>query len=189
MFRVDAASSIVIAEVHRTGSLARLGHDHVVASHDLHGFVLPDAGRADLYVALDELVVDEPALRKDAGFDTEPSADAIAGTRRNMRDRTLESERFPFATISVRNQDVDTAGPGADPPATVTITLHGVTRSMQVPIRIALRPEEVVASGSLTIAQTEFGIEPLSILGGTIQVDDRVNMRFEVRARRASDVR
>jgi hypothetical protein len=38
VFRVDPARSIVVIEVRRGGSLARLGHDHVVASHDLAGF-------------------------------------------------------------------------------------------------------------------------------------------------------
>jgi len=189
VFRVDAGSSIVIVEVRRAGSLARLGHDHVVASHDLHGFVLPDGGRADLYVALDELVVDEPALRSEAGFDTEPSAEAVAGTRRNMLEKTLETGRFPFATIGVRVGNVDAATREAETPAVISITLHGVTRDLPVPIRIATGPEEVVATGRLTIAQTDFGIEPLSILGGAIQVEDRADMRFEVHARRTSDVR
>ena len=32
--------------------------------------VAPDEGRADLWVPLDALMVDEPALRAKAGFDT-----------------------------------------------------------------------------------------------------------------------
>src|SRR6476619_7907239 len=97
VYRVDPVRSSVIIEVRRAGSLARLGHDHVVAGYDIHGYVLPDSNRADLYIALDALVVDEAKLRAQAGFDTEPTADAIAGTRRNMRSRVLEAERFPFA--------------------------------------------------------------------------------------------
>src|SRR6266542_867810 len=60
VFRVDSRESLVVIEVRRSGSLARLGHDHVVASHDVRGFVAPNAKRADLYVRLDSLVVDEP---------------------------------------------------------------------------------------------------------------------------------
>src|ERR1700758_4464227 len=58
VFRVDPGRSLVVIQVFRAGSLARVGHDHAVASHDLRGYVAPDAGRADLYIRLDELVVD-----------------------------------------------------------------------------------------------------------------------------------
>src|SRR5262245_57038327 len=64
VYRVDPAESLVVIEVRRGGSLARLGHDHVVASHDVTGYVSPDEGRADMYLALARLAVDEPELRK-----------------------------------------------------------------------------------------------------------------------------
>src|SRR6476469_3553015 len=96
VLRVDSASSIVVIEVRRAGSLARLGHGHVVASHDVDGYVLPAAGRSDLYVALARAVVDVPGLRAEAGFDTRPSASDTAGTRRNMLEPVLEAGQYPF---------------------------------------------------------------------------------------------
>src|SRR3989475_9970108 len=90
VFRVDPRESLVVIEVRRAGSLARLGHDHVVASHELGGYVAPDEGRADLYVALGRLAVDEAALRTEAGFDTQPAESDIAGTRANMLGKVLE---------------------------------------------------------------------------------------------------
>ena len=41
----------------------------------------------------------------------------------------------------------------------------------------------LVASGNLALDQTDFGITPLSILAGAIQVQDRVDVRFTIRAR------
>lgn len=181
VFRIDPASSIVVIEVRRAGSLARLGHDHVVASHDLQGYVLPDAGRADLYVALDELVVDEPDLRRKAGFDTEPSVEAIAGTRRNMLERTLETQHYPFASIGVRG--IEARRGGYDATADVAITLHGTTRTVQAPVHINAGGDMLV-TGRVTLAQTDFGIVPLSIVGGAIQVQDQVIVRFDVSAQR-----
>src|SRR2546427_11839535 len=92
VFRVDPAESLVVIEVRRSGSLARLGHDHVVASHEVGGYVAPDEGRADLYVALARLAMDEPALRAGAGFDTQPTESDIQGTRANMLEKVLEAE-------------------------------------------------------------------------------------------------
>jgi hypothetical protein len=101
VFRVDPAESLVVIEVRRAGSLARLGHDHVVASHEVRGYVAPDEGRADLYVPLARMQVDEPALRKQAGLDTQPTESDIEGTRANMLEKVLEAEKFPFALIRV----------------------------------------------------------------------------------------
>ena len=174
VFRIDPSASIVTVVVRRDGSLARLGHDHVVAGHDVRGFVAPDARRADVYVRLDRLVVDEPALRTEAGFDTRPSDQDIAGTRRNMLN-ALDAGSYPFALISVTGV--------ADATLRLAITLHGTTRSIDVPARIAVSGDAVDVAGELALKQTDFGITPLSVLGGAINVQDQVELRFRIRAR------
>ena len=180
IYRIDPARSLVVIEVRRAGSLARLGHDHVVASHDVQGYVAPEKGGSDLYVALDGLVVDEPALRAVAGFDTEPSEADIAGTRRNMLTRVLEVERYPFVLVTVSD-----VVPGADDAVvTAAITLHGITRTTRIPVRIETGNDEIFVNGRIALKQTDFDITPLSILGGAIQVEDEINLRLWIRARR-----
>src|SRR6267378_7554984 len=179
VFRVDQAESLVVIEVRRSGSLARLGHDHVVASHEVGGYVAPDEGRADLYVALERLAVDEAALRAEAGFDTQPAQSDIAGTRANMLDKVLEAEKFPFALIRVR-------GAGArqgDVTLSVALTLHGSTRTLQAPARIETDAGGMSVTGRLSFDQTDFGITPYSLLGGAIAVQNRVDLRFRIIAR------
>jgi len=180
VFRVDPAESLVAIQVRRAGSLARLGHDHVVASHEVGGYVAPDEGRADLYVALERLAVDEAALRAEAGFDTQPTEFDIEGTRANMLEKVLEAEKFPFALIGV-------AGANAKEKKTtlaVAITLHGHTRTLQVPAEIEADAEKMSVTGRLSFNQTDFGITPYSLLGGAIAVQNRLDLRFRIRARR-----
>ena len=180
VFSVDPERSLLAIEVRRAGSLARFGHDHIVASHDLRGYVATDVGRADLYVPLERLTVDEPALREQAGFGTKPSEADIAGTRDNMLDRVLETGRFPFAGIRVSG-----AGAGAGERAIgVEITLHGTTRALEIPVQVDNRADEIGVSGRLALNQTDFGIKPLSILGGAVQVQDRLELRFRITAKR-----
>ena len=179
VFRVDSRESFVVIEVRRSGSLARLGHDHVVASHDLTGYVAPDEGRADLYVALARMQVDEPALRAEAGFDTQPSESDIEGTRANMLEKVLDAEKFPFALIRV-------SGAKAKEKKTtlaVAITLHGSTRTLQVPAEIEADAEKMSVTGRLSFDQTDFGITPYSLLGGAIAVQNRIDLRFRIIAR------
>jgi len=178
VFRVDPGRSLIVIEVFRAGSLARVGHDHVIASHDLRGYVAPDADRADLYLRLEELVVDEPELRAQAKLETHPSPEDIAGTRRNMLNE-LEADRFPFVLVKI-------AGGGAkgDEPFRAAISLHGITRSIDVPVTLATAGDELSAHGEMALRQTDFGVKPLSVLGGALQVQDEVKLAFSIRARR-----
>lgn len=173
VFEVDPAQSLVVVEVRRAGSLARLGHDHVVASHDLRGYIAPDERRADLWVRLDRLTVDEPKLRAQAGFDTQPTAEDIAGTRRNMLGRVLDAEAHPWALIAVTRK-----ADGSD--LDVAITLNGVTRHVPVQAAIESSAGGYTVTGTLAFDQTDFGIRPFSILGGAVAVADRLHLRFAV---------
>lgn len=176
VLRVDPAASVIVIEVYRGGSLARLGHDHVIASHDLRGFVAPRAQRADLYLRLDRLVVDEPELRKQAGFDTQPSDEDIAGTRRNMLT-SMEAERFPFALVRITSD-----GGSEEPLMNVTVAAHGVERTVRVPVHVEASGGSLVATGRVALKQTDFGVTPLSVLGGAITVKDEMTVRFAIRA-------
>lgn len=178
VYRIDPARSIVAIIVRRGGSLARLGHDHVVVSHDVQGFVAPEEGRADLYVPLRALSVDEPAFRAEAGLDTQPSEADIAGTRSNMLDLVLDAQKFGFAVIHVKDIGKTPTGNRLD----VGITLRGVTRSFDVAAQTAREGVGFRASGVLEFDQSEFGIRPFSILGGAIQVQDRLSLRFRIQA-------
>lgn len=66
----------------------------------------------------------------------------------------------------------------------VDITLHGITRSVETAAQFEKTEEEVSVSGAIAIDQSEFGIVPLSVFGGAIAVQDRLNMSYRIRARR-----
>jgi hypothetical protein len=177
ILHVDSDTSLVVFEVRRAGAFARFGHDHVVASHDVKGFIAQDEGRADLSVELDKLVIDEPALRAEAGFTTQPTPDDIAGTRRNMLTKVLESDRFPVVLIHITRKNADSL-------LNVAITLHGTTRSFDVPAQIETTQAGMIVSGKMNFNQSDFGIVPFSILNGAIQVADRLDMHFRIVANR-----
>jgi polyisoprenoid-binding protein YceI len=182
VFRVDS-DSVAVVRVYRGGTLARLGHDHVVAARKIDGYVLASGAfaRADLQVALNSLTVDEPALRAQAGFETQPSQKDIDGTRRNMTEKVLDVERFPFIRVHVERLEGDASRVAAK----VDVALHGVTRTLSVPVEIE-RPsaETLYVDGRFSINQTDFGIAPYSILGGALQVLDRLDIEFRLHATR-----
>jgi polyisoprenoid-binding protein YceI len=174
---VDPAQSLITVTVRRGGPMAQLGHDHVVASRGVTGFAAPAEGRADFSFRLDQMTVDEPALRTEAHLDTQPSAEAVAGTRSNMLTRVLEADRFPVVVLHAR------LIAGSSPAFRLAITLHGVTRELIVPASVVDTADGVTASGALTLVQSDFGITPMSILGGAITVQDPMELRFRIVAR------
>lgn len=180
VFRIDAARSLALVEVRRGGSLAFLGHDHVVASHGLQGYALPAAGRADLYLRLDELAVDEAELRAAAGFDTRPTAEDVAATRGNMLDKVLHAGVHPHLQLRVDGVRTVPEGVLLD----TAITLNGVTRRLEVPARLDSAADVVRVSGGFTLSQRDFGIEPFSVFGGALQVQDALALQFRIEARR-----
>jgi hypothetical protein len=178
IYQVQAANSLVAITVRRGGPLARFGHDHVVASRAVQGYVSPQEGRADLYVPLNDLTVDESALRAEASLDTQPSAADIAGTRANMLDKVLETQKYPYALIRVTGLDKNQSNMRLS----VAITLHGVTRTFETAAQIEAEGDEMRVSGLIEFKQSDFGITPFSVFNGALQVLDHLSLRFKIGA-------
>jgi len=176
VLHIDSASSLIAVTVRRGGILARLGHDHVVASHTVSGTVTPSQNRADLQFRLDQLIVDEADLRQIAGLDKQPSADAIDGTRHNMLSKVLDAERYPLVQMQVKRISNAQA-------LQVSITLHGVTRTLAIPASIREENGSINVKGNVNLKQTDFGITPFSVMAGAMAVQDQMELRFDLTAR------
>lgn len=176
LLRIDSAQSLIVVTVRRGGVLARLGHDHVVASHAITGTVSPSENRADFTFRLDEMKIDEADLRQIAGLEKQPSADAIEGTRHNMLTKVLDAERYPVVSVHAERG-------GAGQPLKVAVTLHGVTRTLAVPVTLREEHGAVTVSGTVNLKQSDFGLTPFSVMAGAMSVQDQMELRFTLTAR------
>ncbi|WP_229257889.1 YceI family protein [Duganella margarita] len=176
LLRIDTAQSLIAVTVRRGGILARLGHDHVVASHTVTGTVAPLRNVADFQFRLDEMKIDEADLRRIAGMEKQPSADAIEGTRHNMLTKVLDADRYPLVTVHVERR-------AAGQPLQVAITLHGVTRTLAIPVELREENGVISVKGTVQLKQTDFGLTPFSVMGGAMSVLDPMELRFDLTAR------
>jgi hypothetical protein len=176
VYAIDPGASLIAVTVRRSGLMARLGHDHVVAGHTLAGFAAPGMGRADVSFRLDQLTVDEPRLLRDAGIATSPSPEAVEGTRKNMLGPVLDAERYPVVALHAELP--------ADGRLRVAVTLHGTTRRLEIPAAVQVDAAQVTASGTARLKQTDFGITPFSVGAGLLAVQDELEVRFHIVARR-----
>jgi hypothetical protein len=185
-YQVVAEESLLQILVYRGGAMARLGHNHVIASHHLAGSVYltgdPLETRFDISFPVDQLTVDEPELRTAAGPDFPPAVPQSArdGTRTNMLSAgLLDGANYP--SIRLRATDVRAAGQDYD--AGIEVTLKGETRVLRVPVSLKREPGHLIASGEFPLTQTELGLKPFSVAMGTLVVLDQMHIRFEVSAR------
>jgi hypothetical protein len=192
VYAVNAAESNVDVLVYRGGTLARLGHNHVMTSRALRGrvWIHPTLARSgfDLSFPVNELVVDDPEARTRAGGAAKefppdiPQADRD-GTRRNMlRAEVLDGERF----ATVKLQSVKVSGTLQAPTLTTRITIKDVSRDIEVPAAMAVEGTRLTARGEFDIEQTAFGIEPFSIGMGAMAVQNRLHIEFRVVANRSA---
>ena len=59
------------------------------------------------------------------------------------------------------------------------LTIHGVTREVDVEMQLRLEGDAWVVRGSFAIEQKDFGIEPVSI-GGVVKVANEIEITFEI---------
>jgi hypothetical protein len=186
-YRVDASESLLQVLVYRGGAMARLGHNHVIASHHLAGSIHvaedPLATRFDIRFPVNELSIDEPGLREAAGPEFPPQVPQSAreGTRVNLLSESLlDGARYPH--VRLRATDVRAANGGYD--VGVQVTFKGTSYSLRVPVAVSHAAGVVVATGEFPLKQSELGLKPFSVAMGTLVVLDDMRIRFRLTARR-----
>lgn len=190
LYAVSPADSQLSILVFRGGTLARLGHNHVLTSPRLSGrvWVHPQLARSGFELALPvkDLIVDDREARLAAGAEFPPDIPPAdkEGTRKNMlRAEVLDAERYP----EVRLRAVRVDGTPDAPHITVRITIKDVSRDVDVPVRLVVQGARLSASGEFDIQQTSFGIKPFSVALGALEVQDRLHIKFDVVAMREAD--
>jgi polyisoprenoid-binding protein YceI len=185
--------SLLAILVYRGGPLAKTGHNHVIASHDLEGtiYVPGDLLRAsfEVKVPLAGLTIDEAALRAQEGADFSAAVpdSAREGTRRNMLGEALLNAQM-FPEIVLRSDRLEAAGGGAPAAQIVANILAEVRQSphpIRVPLHYELQPTQLTVSGELPLKQTDLGFTPFSALLGALQVEDEMHVKFRIVARPA----
>lgn len=184
-YSVDAAHSQIVFLVYKAGALASFGHNHTVEAHDFQGdiYLAPDFKDSSLSLTLSvkSFEVDRAEARaaEGADFASHPSQQAIQGTTEHMLGAdSLDVEHFPTITI----QSLGVTGTEAKTELSLRITLHGTARDLILPVSISREGDELSASGSFDLTQSEFGITPYSALGGGLQVADTLKVHFRITA-------
>lgn len=186
-YQVSREGTLVYARVFKGGRLARLGHNHIVLFNDVRGDVFLaeafDESVFDLAVSPARATVDPPDLRQTQGeeFETRVSENARESTRQNMLgSEVLDSENHPYVTI----RSTDVQGSNKNARVTADISIKRTNRQITIPVSLEVEGDRLVATGRFEILQSDYGIQPYSVLGGALKVEDRVEIVFAVAAKK-----
>lgn len=180
VYQISETESHLDILARREGPLARFGHDHVVVAHPEEGYVLirpiPAESRADLRFLVYNLVVDPVSARAHYQLDTEPSAEDINNTRDNLFNKVLYPDQWSEIRVSAFFKYPTTHPKSASVMIHATTTIRGIERDHQFPARLLSHGDVLIMDANMTISQTDFGIEPYSILGGMLSVGDTLEV-------------
>lgn len=100
-----------------------------------------------------------------------------------LRSRGLETDRFPESTFTLTGP-LELASPpavGEDVSVTATgdLTLHGVTRSVDVPVEARWNGATIEVVGTVDVAFADYDIEPPSV-GGFVSVEDEGEIELQL---------
>jgi polyisoprenoid-binding protein YceI len=184
-YDVVSGESLLTIVALKGGALAKAGHNHVIASHDVAGtiYVPGDITRStfELHVPVAALTIDEDELRAREGaeFPANVPDSAKEGTRRNMlSEALLNAAQYPDITLMCDR--IETGGAAAQ--AHVRVIVRGQSHDLTVPVRYELHDGRLGASGELSIRQSELGLTPFSAMLGALQVQDELHVRFRILA-------
>lgn len=181
VYRLDRSASRVLVLVGKTGPLAGAGHDHVIVVGDLAGFARlgPRGGRANLEFPVRSLIVDPPDARSAlGGAYAEPlDAGSRSGTREHMLSKSsLDAADYPRVALAIASPAPRTGST----PFKVSLTLHGTTREFTTRGHASQADDSLLADGTFYFLQSDYGIQPYSVLFGALRIKDRLEIRYHL---------
>jgi YceI-like domain len=182
-YQIDSGNSELRLLVYRAGPLARLGHNHVMVNRSVIGHArIGDAISStsfSLSLPVSAFSVDDAQSRSEEGddFPGEIPEDAKEGTRHNMLSpAVLNALQFPDITVTSAALSGDLSSVTAD----VEISAAGHKSKISVPLTLRGDSQHLIATGSAEVRQTALGLAPYSLLGGALQVQDAMQLKFKI---------
>jgi len=120
----------------------------------------------------------------DIAIDTTTIASDESRRDNRMRSEGLQTDQFPTATFTL-TQPVDVpatavAGTATDVTLVGDLTLHGVTKSVEIPAQAVLANGQIQVAGSLSFPLSDFQITAPNVGGFIVSIADEGALEFVV---------
>jgi polyisoprenoid-binding protein YceI len=179
-YKINAGQSHFTVRALVGGLLSSVaGHDHTIAIRDFSGTVLFTYGS-----------VTPAALQFAVKADSLAVTDKVSDSDRNkiqttMRNDVLDVGNYPEITFKSTSVTAARVEEGKyQTHITGELTLHGTARPLTINAFVTFYATSLQAEGQFALRQSDYGIKPVSVAGGTIKVKDELKFSFTIVAER-----
>jgi polyisoprenoid-binding protein YceI len=179
IYKVSASQSRFTVRAFAGGLLSALAHDHTISIREFTGEARFTYGAVE--PASLQLTIKSASL---AVTDKVSDSDRkkIEDT---MRSEVLEVDKHPVITFKSTSISASRVDEGKyQTKISGDLTLHGTTRSVTFDAFVTFYEASLKAQGQFAIKQSNYGIKPVSVAGGTIKVKDELKFSFDIVANR-----
>jgi polyisoprenoid-binding protein YceI len=177
-YRIDTAHSRFMANVGSGGVFWFLGHNHHFAVKDFSGeaAITPE----NIATASLQMTIRAASLEETGENFTDQQKQII---NQSARKEVLEVEKYPeivFKSTAITGEMK--AGGQYEVKIKGNLTLHGVTRLIEIPAQVTVNGNILRSTGHFSIDRSDYGVKTHAIKWGTIRVRDEIKFEFDITA-------
>jgi len=176
-YSIDHAKSKLEINVYKAGLFKAFGHDHLVGAGEISGRVDFDPQKIENSSVSTKVVANSLSVM-DPG-ESDKTRGEIQETMRGPQ--VLDVTKFPEITFSSTSVSVaKKTAEGWELTVAGKLNLHGVEKAVSLPLQFQVEGDRLVASGEVFLLQTEYGITPVTVAGGSVKVKDKLRIGFTI---------
>ena len=182
-YTVDYGASYLVAITGKSGLLSFAGHNHAVIATKWSAVVdmtPTDMAHSRVTISVETagLVIDNSDARQRAGLGPGPGPGEIPTIQKRMLSQeVLDARRYPVISFTSAAVEAE----GSDHLRVIgEFELHGHRRRVVVPVTYRINGDRMALDSNFVIRQTDYGLTPESVAGGTVKVKDEVAIRIQV---------
>lgn len=159
-----AKQSIITVHTGKTGLFSGFAHNHTITAPVERAVIDAKNMAAEISVETKKMKVIDPEV-------SEKDRTEIQATM--LGPKVLDAGKFP--EIRFNSSRIEQTSP-RHYRVTGTLDLHGVRK--EISLEMVGGPDHY--QGKARLKQTEFGIQPVSVAGGTVKVKDELELEFDI---------
>ena len=176
-YAINNKKSKLHIDVYKEGAFKIFGHDHQIVAKEISGEVQFDPQKTEdsavhLKVPANSLTVLDPG-------ESEKDRRDVQATMTG--EKVLDVAKFPeIVFTSTRVSAVKKTADGWELTLAGKLNLHGVEKPVSFPLRARAAGGELRAQGEVSVLQTDHGITPIKVGGGSVKVKDKLKITFTI---------
>jgi len=175
---IDSASSKFTVQAFAGGLLSSFGHNPIIAIPDFAGEVRL---AEDITQSSFTMTIRADSLRVASDISDRDRIEL----ERIMKEKVLQTDEYSEIVYNCSKISASTTGDGQYWAAlNGELSLRDVTRTLTIPARVIVNGETLRSSGNFSLLQSDYGIAPVAVAGGTLKVKDEVKFTFEIVGKR-----